>query len=144
MKNTDIYIWPVFWTGAVVFVLTVLGMVFKSPLQTIMPVLWVILILAGLFLLALSIRSAKEKKLKVSLAIAGAALAAIPLFILLHNLTYSLLVQASHYGIMTFEGNSDEPFFFILAVIVCPIVYLASAVASVILLVRSGRSAGQS
>lgn len=142
MKNTDKYIWPVFWTAAVVFVLAIFGMIFKSPLQTIMPAMWVILMLAGLVLLVLSIRSVQEKKLKISLAICGAALAAITLFILLHNLTYSLVVQKSQFGIMTFEGNRDEPFFFILAVIVCPIVYLASAVASIILLFMSGRSAG--
>jgi len=64
-------------------------------------------------------------------------------YYIMHNLTCSLLVQTSHYGIMTYEGNSDEPIFFILALVVCLLMYLVSAVDSIILLVKSGRSARQ-
>ena len=143
MKNTEKFIWAVFWAAVVIFILTVLVMFFKAPVQSVMPVMWLILFLSGLALLVLSIRADKYKEHKVWIAFCGAALAALPLYILLHNLTYSLLVETSHYGIMTFEGNSDEPIFFILALVVCPLVYLVSAVVSIILLVKSGRSARQ-
>lgn len=141
MDSNDKYIWPVFWTAAIIFILTVLDIFFKSPLHIGMPFLWFILFLIGLLLLILSIRSAMNEKLKLSLTICGAALAAIPLFILLHNLIYSVIVQKQQYGIMTFEGNRDEPVFLILAVMVCPIVYMAGAVASIILRVKSRHDA---
>jgi len=79
MKNTDKFIWPGFWAAVLIFILTVLRMFFKSPVQGMTLVMWVILFLSGLAPMVLPIRADKYKKLKVWLSICGAALAAIPL-----------------------------------------------------------------
>ena len=95
--------------------------------------------MAGVALLVLAIRSDKDKKLKACLILSGAALALMPVFVLMHNLTSAVMSQASVYGITYFQGSTDEGFFFILALVVCPLAYLAGAVTSVYLLVKSGK-----
>jgi hypothetical protein len=145
MKNNDKYIRPVFWAAMGVFILVAaaIAMPFIKPLSQLVPVLGVLLVVLGLILLLLSIGSGFAKKLKVFLALAGAALAAMPVFILLHGLVYGLFIKMFGEGFWGVAANSDEPFFFILALVVCPIVYIVGAVGSIILLARSGRKAQQ-
>jgi hypothetical protein len=146
MKNSDKYIWPVFWAAMGIFILTIaaIAMPFIKPLSQLVLVLEALLVILGIVLLILSIRSGLEKKLKVFLALAGAALAAMPVFILLHGLFYGLLIRIFGEGFWGSAANSDEPFFFIVAIVVCPLAYLVGAIGSICLAAGKGRKAKQS
>jgi hypothetical protein len=71
--------------------------------------------------LSVKIKEAKVKKLFFILA--GAAAAGIPVCAILHNVVYGLF----------FAGKSgDEAVFFILALIVCPILFIVGTLGSIV------------
>lgn len=67
------------------------------------------------------------------LILTGAAAAGIPLGAILHNFVYGLFIY--WFG-ADFWGNGDEPFFFVLAIVVCPIAFLVGAAGSIVLALR--------
>jgi hypothetical protein len=143
MKNEDKMIGAVFIITAVifVFVVTSVGVSSKLPFSFAVPVFLFLLFAAGLLLLVLAVRSHKEKTLKLFLVLTGAASAAIPVFILLHGLIYGLFIKMFGQGFWGGAANSDEPVFFILAIVICPLAYLVGAIGSICLMARSGRKA---
>jgi hypothetical protein len=146
MRNADKYIWPVFWVVMALFILVVASTVKAAdwPFRSATPILLAVFFLAGLVLLVLAIRSGFEKKLRFFLLLAGAAITAMPVFILLHGVVYGLLIKIFGAGFWGSAANSDEPFFFILGIVVCPLAYLVGAAGSIWLLARSGRKIKQS
>ena len=90
----------------------------------------VFLLLVGGALVYFTIKKKVTGKLKKFQLLAGASALGIPVFAILHNVAYML-------GIMWFGesawGNGDEPVFFILAVIVCPIGLLVGGIGTLIL-----------
>ena len=145
MKNNEKYIWPVFWAAMGIFILVIAAIAMPSIkwFSQLVLVFWVLLVILGIVLLVLAIRSGFAKKLKVFLALAGAALAAMPVFILLHGLVYGLLIKMFGEGFWGGAANSDEPFFFILALVVCPLAYAIGAAGSIYLMARMGQKAKQ-
>jgi len=123
------YIKIIFYSSISIFVFLIL--IIFTPLNEylvfLFPYLFVVSFLLGIALLVLSKRGVKEEKLRRLLIINGISLAGIPLLSVLHNLFYALeqLVEnvfltnvISYLGIL----------FFILSVIVCPIVFLGTIV----------------
>ena len=64
-----------------------------------------------------------EGLLKKFLLLTGASAVGFPVFAILHNLVYRLF-------------RIEEPFFFILAVIVCPLGFLVGAIGTIVFLKR--------
>ena len=95
--------------------------------------LLVIFSLLGIALLVLTVREKAEGKLKGFLLLTGASAAGISVFGILHNLVYALAI---HFFGADIWNNGDEPFFFILAVIVCPLGYLVGAIGSLVLYLK--------
>ena len=91
----------------------------------------VLLILGGGALIFFTIKRKVEGKLRMFQLLAGASALGIPVFGVLHNVAYML-------GIMWFGesawDNGDEPVFFILAAIVCPLGLLVGGIGSIILI----------
>ena len=96
----------------------------------------VLLILGGGALIFFTIKKKVEGKLRKFQLLAGASALGIPVFAVLHNVAYML-------GIMWFGesawGNGDEPVFFILATIVCPLGLLVGGIGSIILIRQRSR-----
>ena len=65
-----------------------------------------------------TVKEKVEGTLKKFLLLTGASAAGFLLFILLHNAIYGLFIY--FFGAEFWNGG-DEPFFFIMAVIVCPL-----------------------
>jgi len=90
----------------------------------------VLLLLTGGALIFFTIKRKVEGKLRMFQLLAGASALGIPVFGALHNVAYML-------GIMWFGEsawcNGDEPVFFILAAIVCPIGLLVGGIGTLIL-----------
>ena len=119
------------WASFALFIL------FLSPLRLPVPYFFMatILILAalGIPLLIFTLKSELRKKHKIFLLLASSSLIGIPVFAILHNLVYALSIKTFGEGAW---GNGDEPFFFILAAIVCPIAYLVGFIGSITCFLR--------
>ena len=77
----------------------------------------------------------KESRIRKSFFIVtGASAALIPIFAILHNLVYALCIKLG-WG---FGGTGgDEAVFFILAILVCPALFVLGALGSIVLLISS-------
>lgn len=95
-------------------------------------VLGLLFMILGVALIILTVKRKVKGKLKIFLLLAGASSAAILPSAILHNLVYALLIFLFGEGFL--GAGWDEPFFFLLAVIVAPIVFLVGAIGSCVLL----------
>ncbi len=97
----------------------------------------VLLLVFGIVLILITIKRKVKGKLKKFQLLAGASALGIPVFAVLHNVAYMLGV--TWFGESAF-GNGDEPVFFILAVIVCPLGLLVGGIGSIILRMKHRRT----
>lgn len=138
--------WPLFWTLIAVFVVVMAGLLFTPPFipAFIGPVfLWFINIFGSIFLLlgvaliVLTVRERVEGKLKAFFLLTGASATGFFVSFLLHNAVYALFIHFFGEG---FWNGGDEPFFFIMAVFVCPLGFLVGAIGSIVLCLRGAAS----
>jgi hypothetical protein len=133
-------IWSVFWALIVVFVIFI-GMIFTPPVNELLfgeynPTLLgyifvssggVVLTGLGVTLLVLTAKTKVERRLKKFLLLTEASFVGLPVFGILHNAVSGLT-------------NFEEPVFFILAIIVCPVGFLVGAIGSIVLRVKKSRT----
>ena len=141
-------IWPVFWALIAVFVVVMAGLLFTPPFIrafTGPAFLWFlgisgsIFLLLGVALIVLTVREKVEGKLKAFFLLTGASAAGFFVSFLLHNAIYALFIHFFGEGFWDVIGG-DEPFFFFLAVFVCPLGFLTGAVGTIVLRIRQARS----
>ena len=104
----------------------------RRPLFLLAAILGIAFLVLGIVLLVFTIKQKITGKLKWFLIITGASSAAVFPCVILHNFVYGLLIYLV--GPDVWGEGGDEPFFFILALIVCPIVFLIGSIGSVILM----------
>ena len=136
--------WPIFWALVGVFVVIVC----LFQISPFIPAfrgsifLWFlnvsgsIFLLLGVALIVLTVREKVSGTLKKFFLLAGASAAGFFVSIILHNAVYALFIYFFGEGFW----NGDEPFFFIMAVFVCPLGFLVGAIGSIVLRVRSSSS----
>ena len=93
-------------------------------------VVGVLLIVIGIVLILTTVKRKVTGKLKMFQLLAGASALGIPVFAVLHNVAYMLVIM--WFGESAF-GNGDEPVFFFLAVIVCPLGLLVGGIGTIII-----------
>jgi hypothetical protein len=91
----------------------------------------------GLAVVVLTARLEGARLQKACFLLTGASAAAIPVCAVLHNLVYVLFIAWYGQGFWERHGT-DEPVFFILALLVFPALFLIGAAGSAIMLVRAG------
>ena len=134
--------WPLFWALLGVFVVIVC-LFFIEPLNDLFGGSGLFLAPFGVFLLlgvALLVFTLREKvagKLKAFFLLTASSAAGVFVFVLLHNLVYGLFI---HFFGADFWKGGDEPVFFILATIVCPLGFLTGAVGSIVLRIKGAVS----
>ena len=108
-----------------------LGFVMPFPVLAILAAAFVTLAVALVIITA----KLKESRIRKSFFIVtGASAALIPIFAILHNLVYALCIKLG-WG---FGGKGDdEVVFFILAILVCPALFVLGAMGSTALLVSA-------
>lgn len=125
----------IFWALVIVFAIMIGNMMFIQPLLPeflkmymtyIIFTSWAVSFVFGLALVVATLKQKVEGALKKFLLLAGASAAGFPLFAVLHNFVSVL------FGI-------EEPFFFILAVIVCPLGFLVGATGTIVLFLKKGK-----
>ena len=90
---------------------------------------WIVFLLLGAILIALTLRKKIEGPVKKFLLLTGISSVGFLVFVVLHNLVSGLLS-------MILNSEIEEPVFFILAVIVCPLGFIIGVIGSIIELVR--------
>ena len=127
--------WPIFWALVVVFVANASMILIGMPNAYAFFIGIGVLFVLGVALLFLTIKTKVSGTLKKFLLLTGASAVGLPVFAVLHNLVYALLIV--WFGEDFWGASGDEPVFFILAVIVCPIAFLVGAVGSIVLAIKN-------
>jgi hypothetical protein len=131
--------WPIFWALAGVFVV-IACFFFIPPFRGFLWFLMIsgsIFLLLGVALIVLTVREKVSGMLQKFFLLTGASAAGFFASFILHNAVYALFI---HFFGKGFWNGGDEPFFFIMAVFVCPLGFLVGAVGSIVLRVRSSSS----
>jgi len=132
--------WPLFWALLAVSVVTIclllvpaLGGLFAGSGLFLIP--FSVFFLLAVALLVFTLREQVAGLLRAFFLLTAASAVGVFVFILLHNAVYGLLI---HFFGAAFWGGigGDEPFFFILAVIVCPLGFLTGAIGSIVLRIK--------
>ena len=122
---------------ALVAVFAVLSVAFGGLIKLPFSVIAVLAIafgLLGLVLVLLTARLKEARIRKIFLILTGASAAGIPMCAILHNLVYGLFIALFGKAFWDRYGpGGDEPVFFILALIVCPALFLIGTAGSVVL-----------
>lgn len=142
-------VWAIFW--ALVGVFVVIASVFLIPAARELLRGFAFLIASGtvffslgVALIFLTVREKVGGMLKKFLILTGASSAGFFVSFLLHNFIYGLFIHFFGADFWDRIGLADEPFFFIMAVIVCPVGFLVGAVGSIVLAIKRDRMARKS
>mgnify|MGYP001150591376 CR=1 FL=1 len=92
--------------------------------------------LLGGVLIFLTLKLKVKGTLKKFLILTGASSAGFLTSVILHNFIYGLFIYWFGADFWDKIGLADEPFFFILAIFVCPVVFLVGVVGSVVLFIK--------
>ena len=136
--------WPIFWALVGVFIVLV-GLVItprpffpgwiESGLLFSIPI--ALFALLGITFLVLTIKGETKGISRKFQLLTGASAIGMPVSIFLHNAIYRLF---KFFGAEFWNGG-DEPVFFIIAIVVCPLGFLVGAVGNIVLAVRRHRIA---
>ena len=130
--------WGVFWSLLAVFLFTVasiltpaLGAFVSLGILRLAPAL--LLLPLGVALVVLIEREGVRRRERFFLLLTGLAAASRPVFVLLHGLVYTLASYVLGAELWVRTRLEDEPVFFVLALVVCPIVFLVGAIGTLVL-----------
>ena len=152
------FILPVFWALFGVFISFAIAMqvLMESPLRqwlnesigvnfapSLFFTLGSLFFLLGLALIILTARAKLDKIFKSFLLLTGASAVGVFVSILLHGAIYGLFILLFGEGFWDRIGVPDEPFFFIMAIFVCPLAYLVGTIGSIVLIIRRGKHEAQ-
>ena len=121
-------IWSIFWAMVGVFVLTICTMfippLMRSPVRFSGFAAWPVITGLGVTLIVLTAKRKIGGILKKFLLLTGASVVGLPVFAVLHNVVSGLF-------------NTEEPVFFTLATVVCPIGFLVGVVGTIVLAIKN-------
>jgi hypothetical protein len=129
----------IFWALVVIFAALVGGVAKKWMFwghrmpDAGFAVIAIIFCTLAITLLVLTLKLKEPLMQRIFFLLTGASAAAIPIFAILHNVIYGLLILL--FGKEFWGKGGDEPVFFILAVIVCPILFIVGMIGSIVLLI---------
>jgi hypothetical protein len=153
-KISNRFILPVFWALLGAFVLVFVSIyVMNTPMRALLNDLYpdevvaiaisvffqicVLLFFAlGLTLLILTARTKLDKIFKGFLLLTGSSAVGVFVAILLHGVVYGLFILILGEDFWERIGMPDEPFFFLMALFICPIAYLVGTVGNIVLILR--------
>jgi hypothetical protein len=143
-------IWSIFWALIGVFIVIV-GFLFlpiheledfrvSSFLFPSMLSAAAVSLLLGVALIVFTLREKAEELLKVFFLLTAASAVGITAFAILHNVVYGLFIHFFGEGFWSQVGLEDEPFFFMMALFVCPLGFLVGAIGSIVLRIKDAVS----
>jgi len=111
---------------------------FRGSVLFLVP--FIIFSLLGGILVFLTLKRKVEGGLKTFLLLTGISSGGFFVSVFLHNVVYALFILLFGEGFWEKSSWGDEPFFFLLAIVVCPIVFFIGVIGSAILFVRRKNS----
>lgn len=108
----------------------------KRAMFPILAVLALIFFLLGIALIVFTVKEKVKGRLKKFLILTGACSTGFLVSIILHNLIYGLFIVLFGADFWTRIGLGDEPLFFIIAIIICPIGFLVGVIGSIVLFIK--------
>ena len=133
--------WAIFWALAGVFVTVASLIAIPAAREFLNGCLFitagVLFLLLGAALIVFTVREKVKGMLKKFLILTGASSAGVVISVLLHNAIYGLFIY--FFG-ADFWNGGDEPVFFVMAVFICPIGFLAGSVGSIVLALKRLRA----
>ena len=114
---------------------------YRSTNFLFMAIPGIIFPLLGIALIVLTSKSGLKGLLKKFLLVTGGAPIGAVVSVILHNALYGVFIYFFGADFWDRIGTGDEPIFFILAIIVCPIAFLVGVVDSIILFIKGRRTA---
>ena len=140
LSNPSFTLKAIFWALVVVFVF-ILGYFVIPAFRTreffrFVSAFGVIFFLLGIALIFFTIREKIKGLLKKFLILTGASAAGSLVSVFLHNAIYALFIVLFGGDFWERTGLGDEPFFFILALIICPIAFLVGVIGSIVLFIK--------
>lgn len=128
----DTPFWSIFWASVLVFIAMVCIMFVKPVRKLLMPYgffgVIAVLTILGVMFIVMTIQNEVAGTPKIFLLLTGAAAAGMSIFAILHNLVTAMFIK-----FFKVSTNFDEPVFFILAAVVCPLGFLTGAVGTIVL-----------
>ena len=141
--------WPIFWALIVVFIVLAISIftlpaafapTFRGIFLGIFFISGAAFFLLGVALIFLTVKEKVGGMSKKFLILTGASAVGLPVFVLLHNAIYGLFIYFFGADFWDRIGlGRDESFFFIMAIIVCPIGFLVGATGSIVLAIKHKR-----
>lgn len=116
------------------FFIPVVRELFRGSFLFLLPS--VIFSLLGVALIFLALKEKVERVLKKFLILTGASSAGFFISIFLHNAFYALGTITSHITVLNYLMEILHIVFFILAIFVCPLVFLIGVVGTIVLFVK--------
>jgi len=107
---------------------------FKGSILFLLPI--AIFFLLGIVLIFLTIKGETRKPLRKFLILTGLSSSGFFVSILLHNFIYGLFIYLFGSDFWQRIGLGDEPIFFIIAIIICPIGFLIGIIGSIVMFVK--------
>ncbi len=114
----------------------------KRSLFPVVAVLAIVFAFLGATLVCLTIILKIRGKLGLFLVLTGASAVGFLVSAVLHNLVYGLFIYFFGDDFWDRIGMMDEPFFFSLAVFVCPALFLVGSFGSIVLFIRTKQRPG--
>lgn len=119
----------------------ILGILFAPPVRELFKGFLFLAILAvfsllGLALIFLTLKEKVKGRLKKFLLLTGISSVGFFVSIVLHNILYALFIYLFGQDFWERTGLGDEPFFFFLAIILCPIGFLVGVIGSMVLFIK--------
>ena len=140
--------WKVFWALVGVFIVVAGGMASAAFIPGFRGdwFLWffvacgAVFLILGIALIVLTLREKVAGMSKKFLLLTGASSTGIVVSVILHNAVYGLFIHFFGDDFWERTGVGDEPVFFIMAIIVCPIGFLVGVAGGMVLAIRNRRS----
>lgn len=127
----------IFWIIFSLFILTTAGMyLYMVPYIGMITGFYLRFVISavGIALIILTVKARLSKIAKEFFILTGASALGMGLSAYLHNLVYALIMK--FFSNSTIANMGDEPVFFILATIVCPLALLAGIIGSIVLIAK--------
>jgi hypothetical protein len=127
----------IFWITFAFFILAILSMFLdfipRSILIAVMPLIAIMAVL-GITLIILTSKAGFSKPAKAFFILTGASAIGIGVSMVLHNFVYALIIKL--FGQGAWGNMGDEPVFFALATIICPLALLTGFIGSIVLIAK--------
>ena len=125
----------IFWALVAIFAALVAAIRRRGPFGLAVIVLAAAFVVLAVVLVIITAKLKEPRIRKLFFIVTGASAALIPICAILHNLVYGLCMM--WFGGDFWGTGGDEAVFFILAIIVCPALFVLGAIGSIVLLVSA-------